>query len=40
MHLPAEAPLDRIIERFGEYRGYLYFYALGGQLLAKGLIRS
>ena len=40
MHLRPEAPLGRIIERFGDYRGYLYFYALGGRLLAKGLIRS
>lgn len=30
--------LDRIIQRFGKYRGYLYFYSLGGSLLAKGLI--
>lgn len=40
MHLRAEASLERIIERFGDYRGYLYFYALGGRLLAKGLIRD
>jgi len=40
MHLRAAAPLDRIVERFGDYRGYLYFYALGGRLLAKGLIRE
>lgn len=40
MHLRAAAPLERIIERFGDYRGYLYFYALGGRLLAKGLIRE
>jgi 3-methyladenine DNA glycosylase/8-oxoguanine DNA glycosylase len=32
------APLERIIERFGEYRGYLYFCALGASLLSKGLI--
>jgi 3-methyladenine DNA glycosylase/8-oxoguanine DNA glycosylase len=32
------APLTPIIERFGEHRGYLYFCALGGSLLSKGLI--
>lgn len=30
--------LDRVIRRFGKYRGYLYFCSLGGSLLAKGLI--
>jgi DNA-3-methyladenine glycosylase II len=30
--------LDRVIRRFGDLRGYLYFCALGGSLLAKGLI--
>ncbi|HMA00599.1 MAG TPA: hypothetical protein VKP66_21855 [Steroidobacteraceae bacterium] len=34
------APLNRIIERFGEHRGYLYFCALGGWLLSKGLIHG
>jgi DNA-3-methyladenine glycosylase II len=34
------APLDRIIERFGEHCGYLYFCALGGSLLSKGLIHA
>lgn len=32
------APLTRVIERFGEHRGYLYFCGLGGSLLSKGLI--
>jgi 3-methyladenine DNA glycosylase/8-oxoguanine DNA glycosylase len=32
------ASLTRVIERFGEHRGYLYFYALGGSLLSRGLI--
>ncbi|MGE0158785.1 MAG: DUF488 family protein [Gemmatimonadales bacterium] len=32
--------LDRVIRRFGEYRGYLYFCALGSALLAKGLIHA
>jgi DNA-3-methyladenine glycosylase II len=40
MQLRAGASLERIIERFGDCRGYLYFYALGGRLLAKGLIRA
>ncbi|MEO7774761.1 MAG: AlkA N-terminal domain-containing protein [Steroidobacteraceae bacterium] len=35
-----QAPLERIIERFGDYRGYLYFCALGGSLLSKGLIHA
>lgn len=32
--------LDRIIRRFGDQRGYLYFCSLGGSLLAKGLIHA
>lgn len=40
MQLGAGAPLERIIERFGDYRGYLYFYALGASLLSKGLIHA
>ena len=40
MHLPAGASLTRIIEHFGDRRGYLYFCSLGGSLLAKGLIHS
>jgi hypothetical protein len=39
MHLEAHTPLEPIIERFGEHRGYLYFCGLGGSLLARGLIR-
>ncbi len=27
-----------LIDRFGKYRGYLYFYSLGAQLLGRGLI--
>jgi DNA-3-methyladenine glycosylase II len=34
------APLDRLIDRFGELRGYLYFYGLAGNLMKKGLIQS
>ncbi len=29
MGLSAHAPLDRVIDRFGEHRGHLYFCALG-----------
>lgn len=32
--------LDRIIRRFGDRRGYLYFCSLGGSLLSKGLVRA
>ncbi len=32
--------LERLIERAGEFRGYLYFCALGGSLLERGLIRA
>jgi len=32
------SPLTRIVERFGAVRGYLYFCALGGSLLARRLI--
>lgn len=39
MHLRSEASLGRIVERFGACRGYLYFCALGGSLLRRGLIR-
>jgi DNA-3-methyladenine glycosylase II len=38
MRLEPHAPLDRIIERFGEHRGYLYFCVLGRWLLSKGLV--
>jgi DNA-3-methyladenine glycosylase II len=34
------APLTRIVARFGDYRGYLYFCALGGSLVGKGLIHA
>lgn len=40
MHLRPGAPLDPIVERFGDYRGYLYFCVLGGSLLKKGLIHA
>jgi DNA-3-methyladenine glycosylase II len=40
MHLRSRASLDRVVEGFGEYRGYLYFCGLGSSLLAKGLIHA
>lgn len=36
---PADSP-QRVIECFGERRGYLYFCLLGRSLLAKGLIHA
>lgn len=38
MHLRSERSLERVVRRFGDLRGYLYFCSLGGALLAKGLI--
>jgi DNA-3-methyladenine glycosylase II len=38
--LPAGDSLDRIIQRFGDRRGYLYFYSLGSTLLARNLIHA
>lgn len=38
MGLPPQAPLEPVIERFGDLRGCLYFYALGTGLLRQGLI--
>jgi len=32
--------LSREVERFGKFRGYLYFFGLGGSLLRKGLIHA
>jgi DNA-3-methyladenine glycosylase II len=40
MRLPPGPSLDRVIERFGDERGYLYFCSLGSALLAKGLIHA
>ena len=39
MHLGPRESLGRIVGRFRDQRGYLYFCALGGGLLAKSLIR-
>lgn len=38
LNLESKDALEGIVERFGAYRGYLYFCALGGSMLAKGLI--
>jgi DNA-3-methyladenine glycosylase II len=38
LRLPAGQSLDAVVERFGECRGYLYFYSLGSSLVSKGLI--
>jgi DNA-3-methyladenine glycosylase II len=40
LRLSPRARLEPVIERFGTHRGYLYFCALGGALLEKGLIHS
>lgn len=36
--LAPKAPLEPVIERFGDVRGCLYFYALGASLWRQGLI--
>jgi len=38
LRLRSPGSLDRVVERFGNCRGYLYFCALGASLLARGLI--
>jgi DNA-3-methyladenine glycosylase II len=38
LRLRKPGSLGGVIERFGDYRGYLYFCALGASLLAKGFI--
>ncbi|HTP26598.1 MAG TPA: DUF488 family protein [Anaeromyxobacteraceae bacterium] len=38
--IDARVGLERILRRFGDFRGYLYFYSLGGTLLQKGLIHA
>lgn len=40
MRLRSPAALGRVVERFGDYRGYLYFYGLASRLLAAGLIHA
>jgi 3-methyladenine DNA glycosylase/8-oxoguanine DNA glycosylase len=39
LRLRAPTSLERVVRRFGPYRGYLYFLGLGSSLLEKGLIR-
>jgi DNA-3-methyladenine glycosylase II len=38
LRLSSRASLGRVVEQFGEYRGFLYFYGLASRLLAGGLI--
>jgi hypothetical protein len=38
--LDADVRVRRVVERLGNHRGYLYFCALGGHLLARGLINA
>ena len=40
LRLRTPESLARAVERFGDYRGYLYFCGLGRSLLAKGLIHE
>jgi 3-methyladenine DNA glycosylase/8-oxoguanine DNA glycosylase len=40
LRLRSRASLGRVIERFGKYRGYLYFFALGGNLLKRDFIHG
>jgi DNA-3-methyladenine glycosylase II len=40
MGLRSVASLTRLVDRFGEYRGYLYFYGIASRLLAMGLISA
>lgn len=39
LHVEPGAPLDLAIERFGDLKGYLYFFSLGADLMKKDLIR-
>jgi DNA-3-methyladenine glycosylase II len=40
MRLRSPASLARIVNRFGDYRGQLYFYAIASRALELGLIRA
>ena len=40
LRLRSRASLGCLIDRFGEYQGYLYFFGLGGDLLRKRLIHG
>jgi len=40
LHLSSGPAILKAIERFGEHRGYLYFFSLGSALLTKDLIHA
>jgi 3-methyladenine DNA glycosylase/8-oxoguanine DNA glycosylase len=40
MRLEPGPSLERIVRRFGDQRGYLYFFSLGSALWGRGLIQS
>ncbi len=40
LRLQTPSSLERVVQRFGDLRGYLYFCSLGAALLEKGLIHS
>jgi 3-methyladenine DNA glycosylase/8-oxoguanine DNA glycosylase len=40
LRLHSREALDRIVERFGEHRGYFYFFGLAGSLMEKDLIHG
>jgi DNA-3-methyladenine glycosylase II len=40
LRLRSRESLDRVIERFGEHRGYLYFFGLAGNLLERNVIHG
>lgn len=40
LRLRTPSALDRVVERFGDCRGYLYFCGLGASLLARDLIHA
>jgi hypothetical protein len=40
MRLQPGTSLERVVERFGDRRGYLYFYSLGAALLSRELIHA
>lgn len=40
LRLEPKTPIDDVVERFGDHRGYLYFCGLGASLMAKGLVHA
>lgn len=40
LHLRSAESLVSLIERLGEHQGYLYFFALGGNLMKRGFIHG